>query len=198
MSSPLERQLISKQTLERVTSCTACDILPLGPRPILQLHPNARILIAGHAPGRKTHEKGIPFDDASGNRLRDWMGLSRDQFYDIELVAVLPMALCYPGTSTSGDLPPPPICAEKWRSGLLKLLPRIDLTLLIGQYALDWHLKEKQPKTLTETVRNWKSYWPEILPMPHPSPRNNRWLKKNLWFEDEVLPELRRKVATFT
>ncbi|MEM1154050.1 MAG: uracil-DNA glycosylase family protein [Pseudomonadota bacterium] len=186
-----------KQTLERVTSCTACGALPLGPRPILQLNPNARILIAGQAPGRKTHEKGIPFDDASGNRLRDWMGLSRDQFYDSGLVAVLPMAFCYPGTGKSGDLPPPPLCAKKWRSELLKLLPRIDLTLLIGQYALDWHLKEKQSNTLTETVRNWKSYWPEILPMPHPSPRNNRWLKKNLWFEKEVLPKLRQRVASF-
>lgn len=170
-----------------------CPNLPLGPRPILQYHPGAKILIAGQAPGRKTHEKNIPFDDASGDRLRDWLGVSREAFYDAQHFAILPMAFCYPGTGKSGDLPPPPICAETWREQLLTHID-VELTLVIGQYALDWHLGEKQGKTLTDTVKAWKDHWPSILPMPHPSPRNNRWLKQNPWFTAEVLPELRARV----
>lgn len=181
--------------LNRVKSCTWCPNLPLGPRPIFQLNPKARILIAGQAPGKKTHVRGIPFNDASGNRLCEWMGLSRDKFHDDEVVAILPMAFCYPGTGKNGDLPPPTVCAEKWRVDLLNLLPNVELTLVIGQYALDWHLREKQSGTLTETVKNWRNHWPDVLPMPHPSPRNNRWLKKNPWFSEEVLPKLRERVA---
>ncbi|MEM7084204.1 MAG: uracil-DNA glycosylase family protein [Pseudomonadota bacterium] len=186
------------RVIRAVRRCSTCSNLPLGPRPILQLNTNAKILIAGQAPGKKTHEKGIPFDDASGQRLREWMGLSRNQFYDKQLVAILPMAFCYPGTGKSGDLPPPPICAETWRRPLLQLLPNIQLTLVIGQYALDWHLAGKQRKTLTQTVGDWKTYWPEVVPMPHPSPRNNRWLKKNPWFAEEVLPSLQHTIAQLT
>lgn len=182
--------------LSRVRACTLCSGLALGPKPIVQLNPNAKILVAGQAPGRKTHHKGIPFDDPSGERLRDWMGIDRDVFYNESAIAILPMAFCYPGTGKSGDLPPPNQCAEQWRIQLLELLPNIELTLVIGQYALDWHLGTKQLRTLTETVNHWQNYWPEVLPMPHPSPRNNRWLKNNPWFSDEVLPELKAQVAS--
>lgn len=181
--------------LETVRSCTLCENLALGPRPILQLNPEAKILIAGQAPGRKTHEKGIPFDDPSGDRLRQWMGIDRDTFYDDAKIAILPMAFCYPGTGKSGDLPPPPQCSRQWRTQLLDSLPNIELTLVIGQYALDWHLGKQQARTLTETVKQWQSHWPSQLPMPHPSPRNNRWLKQNPWFLEEVLPALKTRVA---
>lgn len=181
--------------LNRVRSCTLCTDLALGPKPIVQFNLAAKILIAGQAPGRKTHHKGIPFDDPSGERLRDWMGIDRETFYNESAIAILPMAFCYPGTGKNGDLAPPVQCAEQWREPLLKLLPNIELTLVIGQYALDWHLTNRQGRTLTETVRQWQDYWPEFLPMPHPSPRNNRWLKSNPWFVSEVLPELKAKVS---
>lgn len=185
-------------TLKAVRSCTLCKDLALGPRPIVQVNPQAKILIVGQAPGRKTHHKGIPFDDPSGDRLREWMGVSRETFYDESIVAVLPMAFCYPGTGKSGDLAPPPQCADQWREQLLKFMPDIQLTLVIGQYALDWHVGDQQARNLTETVRGWKSHWPKLLPMPHPSPRNNRWLKNNPWFASEVLPQLRRRVSSLT
>lgn len=183
-------------TLDKVRQCTLCENLPLGPNPILQINPAAKILLAGQAPGRKTHYKGIPFDDPSGDRLRDWMGVGRDTFYNESKIAILPMAFCYPGTGKSGDLPPPTQCADQWREELLKFLPNIELTLVIGQYAFDWHLGMQQSKTLTETAINWKSYWPDQLPMPHPSPRNNRWLKNNPWFSREVLPMLKKRVGS--
>lgn len=181
--------------LQRVRSCNHCGQLELGPKPIVQLNPSAKILVAGQAPGRLTHIKGVPFDDPSGDRLRNWMGLSREQFYDDSMVAILPMAFCFPGSGKSGDLAPPKACAQQWRNQLLELLPNIQLTLIIGQYALDWHLENKS-QTLTETVRQWQHYWPRRLPMPHPSPRNNRWLKNNPWFAAEVLPELRQRVKS--
>lgn len=182
--------------LSTVRACTLCGDLALGPKPILQLNPEAKILIAGQAPGRKTHLKGIPFDDPSGERLRDWMGIDRDTFYNDSAIAILPMAFCYPGTGKSGDLPPPTQCAEQWRNQLLTLLPNIELTLVIGKYALNWHLGSHQARTLTETVRLWQDYWPELLPMPHPSPRNNHWLKTNPWFANDVLPKLKKQVAS--
>ncbi|MFT6266410.1 MAG: uracil-DNA glycosylase [Oleiphilaceae bacterium] len=182
--------------LSRVRACTLCTDLALGPKPILQLNPEAKILIVGQAPGRKTHLKGIPFDDPSGDRLRDWMGVDRDIFYNESAIAILPMAFCYPGTGKSGDLPPPSQCADQWRTQLLSLLPNIELTLVIGQYALGWHLVNNQARTLTETVKQWENYWPKLLPMPHPSPRNNRWLKTNPWFSNDVLPNLKEQVAS--
>lgn len=182
--------------LSTARACTLCTSLPLGPNPIFQLNPEAKILIAGQAPGRKTHQKSIPFDDPSGERLRDWMGIDRDIFYNESIVAILPMAFCYPGTGKNGDLPPPIQCADQWRVQLLDLLPKIELTLVIGQYALDWHLGNKQQRTLTATVSQWQDHWPSLLPMPHPSPRNNRLLKNNPWFSSEVLPKLRKQVAS--
>ncbi|MGB3142115.1 MAG: uracil-DNA glycosylase family protein [Aestuariivirga sp.] len=169
--------------------------LPLGPRPVFQIAPTARILIVGQAPGRRVHETGITFNDPSGDRLRSWMGINREVFYDAARIAILPMGFCYPGTGTSGDLPPRPECAAQWRRPLLGFLPNIALTLVIGQYAHDWHLGDRQKGSLTETVKNWKDYWPDILALPHPSPRNNIWLRRNPWFEAEILPVLRDRVV---
>jgi len=180
--------------IKSVRSCTLCaDELELGVRPVLQANPDARILIAGQAPGSKVHESGVPFDDASGDRLRDWMGIDKSTFYDETRIAILPMGFCYPGRGSSGDLPPKPICAETWRSKLISALPNIRLTLVIGQYAQAWHLPFRQ-NTLTNTVQDWAKYDDEIMPLPHPSPRNNIWLKRNEWFESDVLPELKVRV----
>ncbi len=181
--------------VSRVRSCTLCsEFLPLGPRPVIQLHPHAPILIIGQAPGRRVHETGIPFNDPSGDRLREWTGLSRKQFYDEKLVALLPMGFCYPGTGKSGDLPPRPECAKAWRELLLARLTRLKLTLVIGQYAMAYHLPQATGN-LTETVRQWRQYWPTVVPLPHPSPRNNLWLRRNPWFEEELIPVLRERVA---
>ncbi len=181
--------------LEEIRRCQICaEFLPLGPRPILQAGNDARILIAGQAPGRKAHETGIPFNDASGDRLREWLGVSREVFYDPDCFAILPMGFCYPGTGNSGDLPPRPECAVTWRNRLMSGVEKIQLTLVIGQYAMAWHLPGAAP-TLTDAVRNWRKHWPTVLPLPHPSPRNNLWLKRNPWFAAEVLPALRQRVA---
>lgn len=180
---------------DEIRSCTLCSAdLPHGVRPVFQFHPHARILVAGQAPGRKVHESGVPFDDASGERLRDWMGITRKVFYDAKQVAILPMGFCYPGTGKSGDLPPRPACADAWRARVMAQLPQLQLTLVIGQYALAYHLP-KAKGSLTEIVLGWKSHWPNVLPMPHPSPRNNIWLSKNQWFENDVIPSLRKRVV---
>lgn len=180
--------------LEDVRACNLCaPHLEHGARPILQIDPNAKILIAGQAPGRKVHLSGVPFDDASGDRLRDWMGISKDTFYDAKKVAILPMGFCFPGTGKSGDLPPRLECAIAWRARLLEQLPKLELILVIGQYAQAYHFG-KTKRTLTDTVKDWQKYWPSALPMPHPSPRNNIWLKRNPWFEAEVLPHLKKRV----
>ena len=183
--------------LTEVRRCTLCaGALTHGVRPVLQVSANAQILVAGQAPGSKVHASGVPFDDPSGDRLRDWMGIDRATFYDALQVAILPMGFCYPGAGKSGDLPPRPECAPKWRRAILDEMPNLKLTLVIGQFAARWHLGGIQQKNLTETVRNWPNYVANgYLPLPHPSPRNNIWLKKNLWFETEVLPELRAKVG---
>ena len=185
-----------KQLITEVRACTICESdLKDGVRPVLQVDPQARILIVGQAPGSKVHATGIPFDDPSGDRLRDWMGINRETFYDPQQLGILPMGFCYPGKGKSGDLPPRPICAETWRNKLLATMPNIQLTLVIGQYAHAWHLDNPE-KNLTETVRNWAALGEQIIPLPHPSPRNNIWLKKNDWFEAEVLPSLRQRVQT--
>jgi len=181
--------------MNSVRACTECEGLPLGPKPIFQLSPRAKILIAGQAPGRITHAKGIPFDDPSGDRLRDWMGIDRDIFYDESRIAILPMGLCFPGTGKGGDLPPRPECAEKWRERLLSQLSGIELTLVIGRYAMDYHLGEQKRRSLTAIVADWQNHWPSVLPMPHPSPRNIRWLKNNDWFASEILPKLKKRVT---
>lgn len=181
--------------LEQVRACTLCEaFLPLGPRPVVQLNPAARILIVGQAPGRKVHASGIPFDDASGDRLRAWLGVDRERFYDATQFAIVPMGLCYPGKGPSGDNPPRPECAPAWRAQLLSHLPRVELTLLIGQYAQAYHFADKQP--LTQRVIDWRQYWPERMPLPHPSPRNNIWLRRNPWFETEMVPALQQRVAS--
>lgn len=173
-------------------ACAICTDLPLGPRPIFQLDPAARILIAGQAPGRITHHKGVPFDDPSGDRLRDWLGLDRATFYNDPRIGILPMGLCFPGTGQAGDLPPRPECAPAWRAQVLDALPNLSLTLVIGRYAIDWHLPQMRRIAVTQAVRDVKG---ETIVLPHPSPRNNRWLKRNPWFASNHLPPLRARVA---
>jgi uracil-DNA glycosylase len=149
----------------------------------------------GQAPGRKVHETGIPFNDPSGDRLRDWLGVDRETFYDDQQVAIVPMGFCYPGTGKSGDFPPRPECADAWRERVLSELNAVELTVVIGRYALDYHLPKTRGQTVTQIVKQWQEYWPNIIPLPHPSPRNNRWLKNNPWFETEVLPALKEQVS---
>jgi uracil-DNA glycosylase len=181
--------------LTEVRACRICEAhLPLGPRPVLQLHPNAKILIAGQAPGKKVHETGVPFDDASGNRLRDWLGVTRDVFYDPEQIAILPMGFCFPGTGKSGDLPPRSECAPAWREQLLAHLGNLETTFVLGKYAQDYHFG-KTGASLAELVKSWRTHWPERVPLPHPSPRNNLWLRRNPWFEAELLPLLKSRVS---
>ncbi|VTU35808.1 uracil-DNA glycosylase family protein [Variovorax sp. PBL-E5] len=181
--------------LADVRACAICaEHLPHGPRPVLQLHPSGRILIAAQAPGRRVHDTGIPFNDPSGDRLRSWMGISREVFYDARRLAIVPMGFCFPGTGKSGDLPPRPECAPAWRAPLLARLRHLRLTLVIGQYAQAWHLPN-EGASLTEVVQGWRRHWPAMLPLPHPSPRNNLWFKRNPWFETEIVPMLRERVA---
>lgn len=180
------------ELLKNVRRCRLCEeSLPFGPRPVLQVHPQAKILIAGQAPGRRVHESGVPFDDPSGDRLREWLGVSREIFYDETRIAILPMGFCYPGTGKSGDLPPRPECAIAWRDQLMAGLARIQLTVVIGEYAQKWHLPNRH-RNLTETVRAWQDFGDNVIPLPHPSPRNNLWLKKNPWFSTSLLPHLRQ------
>jgi uracil-DNA glycosylase len=184
-----------------VRTCALCaEYLPLGPRPVIQVHESARILVAGQAPGKRVHETGIPFNDPSGDRLRKWMGISYKSFYDPTQVAILPMGFCFPGTGKSGDLPPRRECTVAWRATLLSHLQNLKLTLVLGQYAQTYHLprenKNKRRRVpLTESVRAWRENWPRIVPLPHPSPRNNLWLKRNPWFEKELIPVLRARVS---
>ncbi|EBA05038.1 Uracil-DNA glycosylase [Rhodobacteraceae bacterium HTCC2150] len=178
--------------VSEMQACMICHDLPLGPKPIFKINSKAKILIAGQAPGRITHAKGVPFDDPSGDRLRDWLGVDRDTFYNDPAIAILPMGLCFPGTGKGGDLPPRPECAIAWRGRALAKMPRLELTLIIGRYAIDWHLPEMAKLTVTKAVEMGKNDNQMIL--PHPSPRNNRWLKQNPWFEVDVLPDLRARI----
>ena len=188
-----ERSLAGLHT--EIASCTVCaKDLPLGPRPVFRVSPTARILVIGQAPGRLVHASGVPWDDPSGKRLRQWMQLEDGVFYDSVQVGIMPMGFCYPGTGKSGDLPPRPECAPLWHEVLLAKMPAIELTLLIGQYAQNYYLQDRCKKTLTETVQTWREYAPTHLPLPHPSPRNNLWLKRNPWFEREVVPHLQDRI----
>lgn len=163
------------------------------PRPVFRGEQSARILIAGQAPGARVHQSGLPFTDPSGDRLRDWMDVAEAEFYDPACIAILPMAFCFPGYNEKGaDLPPPPICARTWRTRVMAAFPNIRLTLVIGQYAQKWHLP--QFSNVTDTVRGWKAHGSDVFPLPHPSWRNTAWLKKNPWFEADLLPELRRRI----
>ncbi|AOJ06159.1 uracil-DNA glycosylase family protein [Burkholderia mayonis] len=182
--------------LREIRACTVCaPHLPCGPRPVVRAHPHARILIVGQAPGARVHASGIPWDDASGKRLREWLNVDDATFYDESLFAIVPMGFCYPGRGASGDNPPRPECAPLWLDKLLSELPDIRLTLLIGQYAQRRFLGARRKPSVTETVRAWAEYAPEFIPLPHPSPRNQGWLKRHPWFDADVLPVLRGKVA---
>lgn len=185
-----------KVLLRAVRDCRACERhLPLGPRPVLQAGESARILIVGQAPGLRVHATGTPWSDASGARLRAWVGVGTDAFYDASRVAIVPMGFCYPGRGRGGDLPPRSECAALWHDLLLSRLPRIELTLLVGRYAQRHFLGDRRKNTLAETVRAWKEYAPEYFPLPHPSPRNQPWLKSNPWFERQLIPELRKRIG---
>lgn len=182
-----------KPLLLEIAQCRLCaGHLPHAPRPVLQAASSARLRIVGQAPGRKVHESGIPWSDASGKRLRAWLGISEETFYDASQVAIVPVGFCYPGKAASGDLPPRPECVPRWHASLNALLPNIRLSLLVGQYAQAKYLGPLRKASLTETVRAWKDYVAQgMIPLPHPSPRNQAWAMKHRWFEEEVLPELR-------
>ncbi|MHA7773083.1 uracil-DNA glycosylase family protein [Roseibium sp. M-1] len=208
--------MANSETLESlVAEVRACRIcadrpakapLPHAPRPVLQVSRAARLCVCGQAPGTRVHQSGRPFTDPSGDRLRSWMGIGEDVFYDANKLAIVPMGFCFPGLDAKGgDLPPRPECRAAWHDRLFAAMPRIELVLVIGQYAQAYHLKGQRQKSLTETVANWRSHFavrqegkPIVLPLPHPSWRNNSWLKKNLWFEAELLPVLRHEVARLT
>jgi uracil-DNA glycosylase len=181
--------------LREIRACRLCEAeLPLGPRPVLRASATARVLIVGQAPGTKVHASGIPWDDASGKRLRGWLDMTPDDFYDASRIAIVPMGFCYPGRQGSGDAPPRPECRATWHPRLLPQLKSVRLTLLFGQYAQAYFLGDRRKATLTDTVRAWREYGPTLLPMPHPSPRNVGWFKANPWFEAEVVPALRERV----
>ena len=186
-----------QELLAEVRACRLCeDELPLGPRPVLAASRSARLLIVGQAPGTAVHRTGVPWNDPSGERLRSWMAVDAQTFYDDALIAIIPMGYCYPGRGKSGDLPPRRECARTWLPRLLESLPHVELTLLIGQYAQAHYLGDRRERTLTETVRRWRTYLPRFLPLPHPSPRNNLWLRRNPWFEEDVVPVLQSRVAS--
>ncbi|MBD81475.1 MAG: IclR family transcriptional regulator [Crocinitomicaceae bacterium] len=176
--------------LSEIKNCTVCSQhLPFPPRPVLSASPNSKIVIIGQAPGTKVNESGIPWDDKSGENLRRWLNLNNETFYDPKKIAIIPMGFCYPGKGKSGDLPPRKECAPLWHEQLFDHLKEVELIVLIGKYAQEYYLKEQMKKTLTETVRNFEAYLPRYLVLPHPSPRNNIWMKKNPWFERELLPQ---------
>ena len=183
--------------LNEVRDCTLCSKhLPLGPHPTLGMKKSAQIIIIGQAPGTKAHKSGIPWDDQSGNRLREWMNIDRETFYDTRRIAIMPMGFCYPGCfEGNGDKPPRPECAPKWHTRLLTELPNLKLTLLVGMYAQAYYLPERKAKTLTATVKQWRNYLPEYIPTPHPSWRTTAWQRNNPWFEAELLPALREKIC---
>ena len=180
----------------QVRACTLCaDHLPLGPRPIIRGEESAKLLIIGQAPGTKVHESGVPWDDRSGERLREWLDIDSETFYDENRLAIVPMGFCYPGRDKNGgDAPPRPECASTWHRPVLAQLPNVRLTLLVGSYAQNYHLAGLKKPTMTETVRRWRRYAPSIIPLPHPSWRSSGWVKKNPWFEKDLLPGLRKAV----
>ncbi len=189
-----------EEILAAARACRVCaEYLPLGPRPVLRAEPGAGLMIIGQAPGTRVHESGTPWDDRSGDRLRDWLAIPKERFYDAGRIAIVPMGFCYPGVDAKGgDKPPRPECAPLWHPPLLAALPKVKLTLLVGLYAQGHYLGKRRQKNLTETVRAWRDYLPDYLPLPHPSWRNTAWLKKNPWFETDLLPELRKRVKRLT
>jgi uracil-DNA glycosylase len=194
---PFDDRSVYADLLAEIGACTVCAAhLPLGPRPVLRGLPSARLLVVSQAPGTRVHETGLSFNDRSGDRLRQWLGIDRDTFYDESRVAVLPMGMCYPGRfPQGGDRPPRPECAPLWHARTLAVWPEIALTLLVGSYAIDYYLDGRRHPSMTETVRAWRDYLPKCFPLPHPSWRTTGWEKRNAWFGEEILPELRRRVA---
>ncbi len=183
------------ELLHKIRKCTLCEeALPLPPNPVCSFSENSKILIVGQAPGIKVHDSGIPWDDASGKRLREWLGVSSKEFYDTSNFAIVPMGFCYPGKGKSGDLPPRPECSEKWMPSILSILKQRKFTILIGKYAQHYFLGARTKNTLTETVRRWREYLPEYIPLPHPSPRNNIWLHKNPWLRRDVILDIQKTV----
>lgn len=179
-----------------ISKCTTCaEHLAHGVNPVCSFGESSKIAIIGQAPGRVVHESGIPWDDKSGERLRNWLGVDNGQFYDPNLFAIVPMGFCYPGKGKSGDLPPRPECAPQWHDQIFEQLPSIKLWILIGSYAQAYYLKKQKKRTLTETVKNYQEYQPKFIVLPHPSPRNNIWMAKNEWFAEEVLPVVEEEVA---
>jgi uracil-DNA glycosylase family 4 len=184
-----------KDLIHQITNCSICaQDLVLGPRPIFKVSQNSRIVIIGQAPGRIVHETGIPWNDKSGENLMNWMGISSDVFYDSEKVAIIPMGFCYPGKGKTGDLPPRKECAPLWHNSLLENISNPALVILIGKYAQDYYLNTSTKRNLTETVKNFSEYLPQYFVLPHPSPRNNIWMKKNPWFKEDVLPEFQTQI----
>jgi uracil-DNA glycosylase len=184
-----------KELLSEIRACEVCkEHLPLGPRPIVAAHADAKIIIIGQAPGTKVHETGVPWDDPSGRQLRKWLGVSDEVFYDETKIALVPMGFCYPGKGKGGDLPPRKECAPLWHQQLWDSMPNLELIILIGTYAQKYYLKGNMEKNLTETVKAYQQFLPKFFPLPHPSPRNRFWLKKNPWFDEEVVRELKRLV----
>lgn len=188
------KELITGNLLKEIRSCHICDQF-LDPNPIVTFHSQSKIVIVGQAPGRKVHESGKPWDDRSGDILRSWLGIDKRVFYDEKKIALVPMGFCYPGKSKSGDLPPRPECADAWHNAIFEKLGQVRLTILVGQYAQKHYLKSKAKKNLTETVKNYESYLPGYFPVPHPSPRNGIWLRRNSWFEEQVLEKLQALVG---
>ena len=184
-----------KKLLTEIKACNIClPHLKDGVNPVMAAHKDSKIAIIGQAPGIRVHKSSIPWHDPSGVRLREWLGIDEDSFYDPKNIAIIPMGFCYPGKGKSGDLPPRKECAPLWHTKLFNNLKKIELIILIGMYAQEYYLGDSKKKTLTETVQNYKEYLPKFLPLPHPSPRNNIWLRKNPWFEKEILPMLKKKV----
>ena len=196
LASPPVTAAALPDLLDAIRACRRCEaVLPFEPRPLLRASATSRVLIAGQAPGARAHDSGVPWNDASGIRLRQWLGLEREAFYDEARIAIVPMGFCFPGKGESGDLAPRPECAQTWHPVLLPQLPEVRLRLLIGHYAQVFFLGPRRKTTLTDTVRAWREYLPGTLPLPHPSPRNQLWFKMNPWFEAELVPVLRAQVA---
>lgn len=189
--------MVLEELVLQIKACTICaSHLPLGPNPVFSVSEKSRVLVVGQAPGTKVHATGIPWNDQSGKELRRWLGVDSGTFYDTDFFGIIPMGFCYPGRGKGGDLPPRPECAPQWHASLLEYMPHIELILLIGQYAQAYYLGRSRQKTLTETVRNYKEYLPKYFPLVHPSPRNKVWHKRNPWFEEDLVPELRERVKT--